>query len=358
MPSTRMPFVARTFGAHRSRGGVRGGRNPAELIQRIPEVVEPLRDGRICITSIIELAKVVTPENLQEVLPRFFNCSRQEAKAVSAELSPAEAAPHRTVVTAMTLAMPARSDVVRASVERVQPVELPAVERPSPCLQGPGVAASRVSLAPMPAQPVAPRAVAEAILEAGLDLLIERHAKRRGICTRPKAEKPRGVVERGETQDIPAKASQSGDLSSSARAASRHIPAHVKREVWLRDGGRCQFRLENGELCGSSHRLQFDHIRPVALGGESAPRTRKRRPLASSPIVAASNAGTPPPRGDVTTGEAARRERFPTPPRPQGVRFGATSSSPEPARGAPSPEPPWRAPPSSARLEGPRAGAP
>jgi 5-methylcytosine-specific restriction endonuclease McrA len=32
---------------------------------------------------------------------------------------------------------------------------------------------------------------------------------------------------------------------------------------------RCQLRLENGELCGSTHRLQFDHVRPVALGGES-----------------------------------------------------------------------------------------
>jgi 5-methylcytosine-specific restriction endonuclease McrA len=40
------------------------------------------------------------------------------------------------------------------------------------------------------------------------------------------------------------------------------------REVWIRDEGRCQFRLENGELCGSTHRLQFDHLHPVALGGE------------------------------------------------------------------------------------------
>jgi 5-methylcytosine-specific restriction endonuclease McrA len=43
----------------------------------------------------------------------------------------------------------------------------------------------------------------------------------------------------------------------------------VRREVWIRDGGRCQFPLENGELCGSTHRLQFDHLHPVALGGES-----------------------------------------------------------------------------------------
>jgi 5-methylcytosine-specific restriction endonuclease McrA len=42
----------------------------------------------------------------------------------------------------------------------------------------------------------------------------------------------------------------------------------VKREVWVRDEGRCQFRLESGEICGSTHRLQFDLIRPVALGGK------------------------------------------------------------------------------------------
>jgi hypothetical protein len=276
-------FLHRELGM--SKGAAHYRKTAAELIQRVPDVVEPLRDGRICITSIIELAKVVTPENRQEVLPRFFNCSRQEAKAVSAEISPLQGAPHRTVVTAMTFAMPPSAEVVRASAEGVQPVEPPLIERPSPWPQGPAVAASRVSLGPEVVPPAAPRTVAEpltaelrrlhvtvskrfmdkldaardalshshpggdaeAILEAGLDLLIERHVKRRGIVAKPRKNAP----------------------SPGLPAASRHIPAAVKREVWLRDGGRCQFRLENGELCGSTHRLQFDHVRPVALGGES-----------------------------------------------------------------------------------------
>jgi hypothetical protein len=71
----------------------------AELIQRFPEVVEPLRDGRLCLTSVAELAKVLTPENRAEVLPRFFHASKQEAKAVAAEISPRQGAPHRMVVT-------------------------------------------------------------------------------------------------------------------------------------------------------------------------------------------------------------------------------------------------------------------
>jgi 5-methylcytosine-specific restriction endonuclease McrA len=27
--------------------------------------------------------------------------------------------------------------------------------------------------------------------------------------------------------------------------------------------------LESGEICGSTHRVQFDHVHPFALGGES-----------------------------------------------------------------------------------------
>jgi hypothetical protein len=92
-------FLHRHLGM--SKGAAHYRKTAAELIQRVPEVVEPLRAGTLCITSIIELAKVLTPENREEVLPRFLYCSRREAQAVSAELAPMEAAPHRTVVTAI-----------------------------------------------------------------------------------------------------------------------------------------------------------------------------------------------------------------------------------------------------------------
>ncbi|MSS00250.1 HNH endonuclease [Arthrobacter sp. BL-252-APC-1A] len=41
-----------------------------------------------------------------------------------------------------------------------------------------------------------------------------------------------------------------------------HIPDDLKQLVWLRDGGSCQ-------ACGSSSELQYDHVIPVALGGNS-----------------------------------------------------------------------------------------
>jgi hypothetical protein len=76
----------------------------AELVGRFPEIVEPLRDGRLCITSVVELAKVISPENCAEVLPRFFHRSKREAMEVVAELRPAESVPTRSVVTPVRVA--------------------------------------------------------------------------------------------------------------------------------------------------------------------------------------------------------------------------------------------------------------
>src|SRR5512140_541946 len=44
-----------------------------ELVQRYPEVLEPLRDGRLCITAVHALSKAITQDNHAEVLPRFFH---------------------------------------------------------------------------------------------------------------------------------------------------------------------------------------------------------------------------------------------------------------------------------------------
>src|SRR6266567_592003 len=95
-------FLHRELGL--SKGAAHYRKVAAELVQRFPEVVEPLRDGRLCISSIVALAKVLTKENRHEVLPRFFHCSKREAQAEAAAILPAETAPHREVVTAVRLA--------------------------------------------------------------------------------------------------------------------------------------------------------------------------------------------------------------------------------------------------------------
>src|SRR5512133_2061542 len=294
-------FLHRDLGL--SKGASHFRKVAAELIQRYPEVVEPLRDGRLCITSVVELARVITPENRTEALPRFFHASKQEAKAVAAEIVPAESVPRREVVT--TVSAPAARAMVLPDVTpkavasepeaprqigaEVRPVEpepsLPPRPHPPTSVQPLTAEARRlhvtVSKRFLKKLEVArealshshPNADAQAILEAGLDLLIERAAKKKGLSTRPSTRPcTRPQAERAAPQ-IEAVPHNEGPLPSgrppAPRSRPRHIPAAVRREVWTRDGGRCQFRLESGEICGSTHRLQFDHIQPFALGGES-----------------------------------------------------------------------------------------
>jgi hypothetical protein len=271
-----------------SAGAAYHRKTAAELLQRFPEVIEPLRDGRLCLSSVVELSRVMTPENAAEVLPRFFHASKQEARAVAAELAPRDVLPARVVVTAVPPARAAVSALPSSSpaLELRQPLH-PGEVPPVPVASTPRLAAPP---APSTVEPLTadlrrlhvtvskrftqkleaardalshshPGADVEAILEAGLDLLIERAAKRRGIVERPRRSPSAGVSR--------AEAGTRSDSVDGEGSGSRHIPAAVRREVWIRDGGRCQFRLENGEICGSTHRLQFDHVHPFALGGES-----------------------------------------------------------------------------------------
>src|SRR5512133_3999845 len=94
-----------------------------------------------------------------------------------------------------------------------------------------------------------PGADVEAILEAGLDLLLERAAKRKGLVKRPRPA------------PLPAVADES--------ANPRHVPAAVRREVFLRDEGKCQWPLADGGICGSTHRVELDHVVPVGRGGKA-----------------------------------------------------------------------------------------
>ncbi|HXS83322.1 MAG TPA: hypothetical protein VN896_11455, partial [Methylomirabilota bacterium] len=62
--------------------------------------------------------------------------------------------------------------------------------------------------------------------------------------------------------------SRPGQVRKTA-AGSRHVPAHVKRSVWQRDGGQCTFVSESGRRCEARRGLEFDHVKEYARGGEA-----------------------------------------------------------------------------------------
>lgn len=246
-----------------AKGSAHQRKVAAELIQKHPEVVAPLRDGRLCVSSVGEVARVLTPENSIDLLPRFFHLSRREAAELAAVIRPVERPPLRDVVTkvaAVSTALPPTASpvvVTRDNPVVVQPVEpLLRVTPSSPTRVDPltedlrrvHVTVSRHFIAKLDAARDAlshshPGANNEVILEAGLDLLLARHRERRGIGAKP--------------------------ARNGRSAAPGRITAEVKREVWKRDGGCCRWPIEGGGLCGSTLRLEFDHVVPRGRGGSS-----------------------------------------------------------------------------------------
>jgi hypothetical protein len=124
-----------------------------------------------------------------------------------------------------------------------------------------------------------PGASAEQVLEAALDLLLEKQARARGQVKKPRTtlsatpqtapRTSRAASATGEQQPhgsplalIPT------EPPPHRRTGPREaIPAAVRRAVWERDGGRCAWPLDGGGCCGSTYRIEFDHQLPWARWG-------------------------------------------------------------------------------------------
>ena len=158
----------------------------------------------------------MTPKNRTEALPRFFHMSKRQAKAVAAAILPAAVIPRREVVT-------------RDGAGRVRPDETPHfadcsghADEVEPLTAN----ESRIHLtvstlfleklegARRGQAHAQPGATKEQVIEAALDLLLEKQSRRRAEVKRP------------QKKARPAKPD--------------HVTAAVKRAVWARDGGKCQ----------------------------------------------------------------------------------------------------------------------
>jgi hypothetical protein len=96
----------------------------------------------------------------------------------------------------------------------------------------------KVEAAKMALSHSAPGASLEQVLEAGLDLILEKDAKKKALVAEPRPAKDPNLL----------------------RFDTRYIPAEIRREVWKRDQGMCQWPLEGGGICGSTFQLEVDHI--------------------------------------------------------------------------------------------------
>lgn len=108
----------------------------------------------------------------------------------------------------------------------------------------------------------------QAVILRGLEALITKAGKRTGTIP-VRGTKRQTVTEVADTRSASG-AGASHERAHAARQSKRdHISRDLVRAVFERDGDACVWKQPGGNACGSKHQLELDHVRPVALGGET-----------------------------------------------------------------------------------------
>jgi len=203
--------------------------------RRFPLVLELLRSGELNLTSVRILAPHLTDENHADVLRRASGRTRREVEELVVRLAP----------------RPVMAPTLRA---------LPAVAAP---------VAAHVSLPP---QPALVRSVAPEVYR----LSVNMSARGRELWQRMRElvwGDDSAILERLLEAAVPVLEKEKRAATSSPAPSrptvpdSRHVPAHVKREVSRRDGDRCAFVSSSGHRCSERGHLEFHHVRNWMMGG-------------------------------------------------------------------------------------------
>jgi hypothetical protein len=232
----------------------------ARTARRFPVLFALLQDGRVNLTTVRLLGSHLSAENHEELLSAASGRSRREVEQLLARRFPQPVVP--TSIRKLPEARPA------VTIPMPPPASDPGSEAPlspAPAAQPPPT--RRAVIAPLTQDQYKVMFTARAetcqklrlaqdllrhqipdgspaeIFDLALSALLEGLARKKLAAT---------------SQPRPSRGSSPG---------SRHIPAQVKRAVWLRDGGRCAFLAKDGRRCDERGFLEFHHVTPFAAGG-------------------------------------------------------------------------------------------
>src|SRR5262245_30631454 len=229
----------------------------ARAARQYPTILEAIAEGRLHLSSVVALAPHLTSENAEDLLAAAGRRSKAELEQLLAERFPRPDLPTRIeMLSAQQVAQ-----LAPGPFEKETPLEPLLASEP---VQAPGppprVAAlssekfglqvtigkrthDKLRYAQSLLGHQLPSGDIAQVLDRALDALIHQLERRKFAATsRPRRQRP------------------------SSRA--RHIPLAVKRQVWKRDGGQCTFESA-GHRCPARSMLEFDHIEPVARGGQA-----------------------------------------------------------------------------------------
>ncbi len=325
---------------HLSEHAAYGRIEAARAVRRFPVILERLAEGAVTLTAVGLLAAHLTPENHRELLERARHTSKRQVEELVARLRP------QPPVPASIRKLPTASPPPARPPGPLEATALPGgASPPRQAGDAGGVAFPPLSSpAPVPPCPrpgvVAP--LAPEHYKVQFTASAETYAKLRLAQALLRHQIPDGdpgeIFDRALTAllaELTRKKCAATDRPRKGRGTapgSRHIPAEVKRAVWLRDGGRCAFVGRNGRRCTEQGFLEFHHVVPYAAGGAATAANIQLRCRAHNGYEAERDFGRRTPVG----GREARVPAVPsTEPPPLAALLGSagTRSGPSPAPG-------------------------
>jgi hypothetical protein len=227
----------------------------ARTARRFPALLDRLERGDQTLAALRVLAPHLTAENHAAVLDSSRGKTRLQVEEIAARLAPSPDAP-----TFVRKLPPPRS-APPAAASLAGPVT---TARPAGTTPGP----------PRPAEvvPTAPDRYKVQVTIGGGTLEKLRFAKdllRHAVPSGDEAV----ILDRALTSLLADLAQKKFAATARPKPAaptapdSRHVPAEVKRAVWVRDLGRCAFVGAGGRRCVERAFVEFHHVRPYAAGG-------------------------------------------------------------------------------------------
>jgi hypothetical protein len=257
----------------------------ARLSRKFPVVLDLLAEGSLSVSTVRLLAPHLRPDNFDAVVAQARGRSKREVERLVACLAPKPDVPATVRKLPAPAPVPAIADVPSPSATSAT-----AAPRPPAAVAG----ERHDEPSPSASDPRAPAAAGVAVRGAAHRSVVaplaperyrvqftvgaETHEKLRRAQDLLRREVPDGdlgaLFDRALTlllEDVSRKklaAAVRPRPETRSRPGSREIPAHVRRDVWLRDDGRCAFVAANGRRCTERVFLEFHHCEPYAIGGE------------------------------------------------------------------------------------------
>jgi 5-methylcytosine-specific restriction endonuclease McrA len=235
----------------------------ARLVARFPLAADYLRDGRLNLTTLVELRDVLDEEHLIEILDRAAGRTEEQVKELVASLRPQPSPPDLL----RKLPTP-RNDCSGSGPKLATPAQLAAPPAPTSPTAPPPPEPPRPSAR---LQPIAPeRHVLR--MTVGADFVADLQAVREALSHKLPAGSLEDVLHecvRVTLQKIERRRRGAGKKTSAKMppAGSRYVPVAVRHEVFERDDGQCTFVGSTGRRCCSRHQVQLHHLDPHGKGG-------------------------------------------------------------------------------------------